>query len=233
MRKKFILLVCMMVLMAFAIAMPDAFAHPSYYANWCQGCHGGSTSSPSPSNGATCMGCHHHGGSNFTATADRLEYAPGDTVIVTLELNPNRIDRGGWIRAELFDKAAPSNNDASIYTASNPCPNCPPDSGVGGVDGITTEYPATLIANAPSAPGTYTWSAAWFGNNDGSGHQREYTQFTFSVVAQDTNTPPAADAGPDQTLLVGDTVTLDGSGSHLRPGVRQRCRTPRPSIPLS
>ena len=155
------------------------------------------------------MGCHHHGGSNFTAAPDRAEYAPGDTVMVTLDTN--RTNRGGWIRAELFDKAAPSANDAAIATASNPCSSCP--EGVGGVDGITTEYPATLIANAPSAPGTYTWSAAWFGNMDGSGHQREYTQFTFSVFAQDTNTPPTADAGTDQTLLVGDTVTLDGSGS--------------------
>jgi hypothetical protein len=33
------------------------------------------------------------------------------------------------------------------------------------------------------------------------------------VVAPDVNNPPTADAGPAQTVLVGDTVTLDGSGS--------------------
>lgn len=33
------------------------------------------------------------------------------------------------------------------------------------------------------------------------------------VVTPDPNTPPAADAGGDQTVTAGETVTLDGSAS--------------------
>ena len=35
-----------------------------------------------------------------------------------------------------------------------------------------------------------------------------------SVPAEPTNNPPVANAGADQTISVGDTITLDGSGSH-------------------
>ena len=214
MEKKLILLVCMMTLMAFAIAAPGAFAKPEYYAQ-CQGCHGGGDPAEpknnAPSNGATCMGCHEHGGSNITATPDRTEYAPGDTIMVTLDTTRNR---GGWIRAKLFDKAAPSANDVAINIASNPCQNC--SVGVGGVDGITTEYPATLIASAPSAPGTYTWSASWYGNPGGSSygaHQDVYAQFTFNVVAPDANNPPMANAAGPYNGTVNEPVAFDGSGS--------------------
>jgi len=35
----------------------------------------------------------------------------------------------------------------------------------------------------------------------------------IEVLAEQQNTPPTADAGPDQTVFAGDTVTLDGSAS--------------------
>ncbi|MFW5828758.1 MAG: PKD domain-containing protein, partial [Planctomycetota bacterium] len=36
---------------------------------------------------------------------------------------------------------------------------------------------------------------------------------TFEATYQDANQPPLADAGPDQSVAIGDLVTLDGSGS--------------------
>ncbi|NWG12949.1 MAG: tandem-95 repeat protein [Acidobacteria bacterium] len=36
---------------------------------------------------------------------------------------------------------------------------------------------------------------------------------TINILGIDMNTPPVAEAGPDQTVTVGDTVTLDASGS--------------------
>jgi PKD repeat protein len=214
MRKKLFLLICMIALAAVAIAAPGAFAKPEYYVN-CQVCHGGGDPDPkknAPSNGATCMGCHQHGGRNITATPDRTQYAPGDTITVTLDTTAN--NRGGWIRAKLFDKASPSNNDVPIDIQSNPCRDC--QEGVGGVNGITTEYPATLIASAPAAPGTYTWSAAWFGNPSGSSygtHRDVSAQFTFNVVAPDANNPPIADAAGPYNGTVNEPVAFDGSGS--------------------
>ena len=132
--------------------------------------------------------------------------------MVTLDTTGN--NRGGWIRAKLFDKATPSTNDVALDIASNPCRDCP--YGVGGVNGITTEYPATLIATAPSVPGTYTWSAAWFGNPSGSSygdHEDVYAQFTFNVVAPDVNKPPIANAAGPYNGTVYEPVAFDGSRS--------------------
>jgi hypothetical protein len=48
--------------------------------------------------------------------------------------------------------------------------------------------------------------------NDGTASDTDTVEVTVQP-AEPTNTPPSADAGSDQTVTAGDTVTLDGSGS--------------------
>jgi len=74
-------------------------------------------------------------------------------------------------------------------TLSNP--NAVGPTFVPDVDGI---YTATLIVNDGTVDSTPDSAA-----------------ITAQIVV--VNTPPAANAGPDQTVTVGDTVPLDGSGS--------------------
>ena len=127
----------------------SAHAHPAYYTELafsggtlsCATCHGAT---------ATCDGCHAHGahGSsakssiNIVASTDKGTYAPGETVIVTVDGGY----KGGWLRIDLFDEAG-----TRLASATR------------------AQYPVTLTAPAP-ASGTVTWRAAWYGNQrDASG----------------------------------------------------------------
>jgi hypothetical protein len=225
MKKFSILFICIVALMAFAISVPGAFAFSGFYNQQCSSCHGTSPTS-NPSDGATCMGCHHHGGTNITATPDKTEYAPGDTVMVTLSRTGT--DRGGWIGAKLFDK------DCSVVACdtsvtgpdvidfgSNPCPSCPiPSGNVGGLNGITTQYPVILAGTAPDTAGTYTWSAAWHGNPSGSSfgtHRDVHVQFAFDVVPLNAGPVANNDAfiAPQDTALTVDAPGVLGNDSDV------------------
>ena len=61
----------------------------------------------------------------------------------------------------------------------------------------------------PDVAGDYTWRLVV---SDGTATDKDYVTITVDESTS-TNTPPVADAGADQTIELGDTATLDGSGS--------------------
>jgi PKD repeat protein len=74
----------------------------------------------------------------------------------------------------------------------------------GSVFTTTNTYSTTILAD-----GTYTWTVRSF---DALGYYSPYaTGWTLTV---DTNQPPGADAGPDQSVAVAETTALDGSASY-------------------
>ena len=220
-----VLTIFLAVVLAWAI---NAIAESNFYDSNCGGCHG----TPPPNSSQTCAGCHAHGthnsiagsGLNVSATTDKSEYAPNEDIIVTIQGGSGQ---GGWMRAKLFDKdcsAAGADCDTSLSGldvlafATNPCPSCPFQ--FGGKDGVTTSYPVVMTVSAPSAPGTYTWSASWYGNRydrdqrggttdfgplwtpdpSNANHGDEIVTFTFDVAG----IPPAAKPMPGIPLLLLD-----------------------------
>ena len=175
MKKGSAIAVLIIVLVAFLAWTPNASAREDFYEFACGSCHGISP----PSSAWTCAGCHAHGthqkkagsGINLSATTDKSEYVPNEVITVTIEGGSGE---GLWMRAKLYDQdcsAAGVTCDTSvsgsdvIAVANNPCPSCPNDSNnFGGLNGVTTSYPVAITISAPPTPGTYTWSASWYGN---------------------------------------------------------------------
>ena len=181
MRKTSILFICIIALISFIIWVPSSFAQSSYFSSQgCSNCHGSAS--------VSCAACHQHGSRNLSAITDQSTYAPGDPVTVSISGSSSR---PGWVRTILYDQ-----DGNEIARSTGP-------SGMGG--GLEFPGPITLTAPAPDLPGTYTWSASWYGNSfrNGSsdpnfvpdpknpGHG-QITIFTndFDVIAQcDTNAP--------------------------------------------
>jgi hypothetical protein len=156
------------LLAGLSVARTEAYS--SYFTTDCAGCHSHSNDT------ATCNGCHEHRGT-LHATADQATYDPGATVTVTLTGGSQH----GWIRGLLYDQ---NNHQIAIATG----PTGTGDDGLGN----PVVFPVRLQAPAPLAEGDYTWQAAWFGNNNGSGHVENRTPVTIHVV----NSAGAPDAPP-------------------------------------
>ena len=224
--KSFVLSLIVMPLMALAFAYaPDASAFSGLYSDNCSVCHGATN---------TCAGCHAHGAHpdngkdsmNVSATTDQATYSAGETVTVSVTGSY----RGGWVRAKLWDKDCSSVaclSNGAVAVASNTCASCP--AGVGGVDGETHVFPGPVVLTfaAPDIPGTYTWSASWYGNvfdldqvggtttfgalwladTGNAEHGDEIVTFSFEVVGA-TNVPPVA-VDDSASTAVNTAVDID------------------------
>jgi hypothetical protein len=193
------------VLVAALSAPPSAYAHSTYYTDqYCSACHG---SSPD-----TCNGCHAHGvhsnnnkdDLNLTASTDKTTYQPGETMSVTI----NGGYRSGWVRTILYDQTG-----TEVDRSTGP-------SGKGGGE----SFPVTLTAAAPDTPGTYTFSASWYGNQfDASGaffgpdwrpdpgnpNHGEEVVSTNSFVVQSAAPPPAPDITVTDSVAPATDLAID------------------------
>jgi hypothetical protein len=206
MRKTSRFFICIIALISFIIWVPTSFAQSSYFSNTpdrplsCSVCHSSAS--------VSCAACHQHGSRNLSAITDQSTYAPGDQI--TVSIGGSSSNRPGWVRTILYDQ-----DGNEIARSTGP-------SGMGG--GPEFPGPITLTAPSPDVPGTYTWSASWYGNSFRNGassgnfvpdpNNPDHGQiiiFTndFDVIAQcDTNAPiintpanltitlPAGSSGP-------------------------------------
>jgi hypothetical protein len=79
----------------------------------------------------------------------------------------------------------------------------------GGSGAALSDTTAVSPTFVPDVEGTYT--ATLIVNDGMDDSTPDSVDITAEIVV--VNTPPVADAGPDQTVAVNDTVALDGSGS--------------------
>lgn len=160
MKRLLLLTMCVLAVLAvMAVGMlapmtEEAYGFSNFFDSNCIACHADDP--------ATCAGCHSHGTHsdssksdiNVTATTDKTTYSPGETVSVSITGGY----RPGWVRAILYDE-----NGVEVARASGPCNNPSlPDHGCG--NGPTFPGPIILNGTAPSTPGTYTFTASWYGN---------------------------------------------------------------------
>ena len=148
----------------FLIVSPYVQAQSSYYTAQCSSCHGTTAS--------TCAGCHQHSGT-LSAKINKTSFTPGETVSVTLSTSGAR---SGWVGVRLYDQTG-----SQVATSTGTA---------GGMGGSAT-LPTTLSAAAPTTAGSYTWTIAYYGNNNGNGHaeKTKTVSFTVAAAAVDTTAP--------------------------------------------
>jgi MYXO-CTERM domain-containing protein len=172
----------------------NADAFDTLYNSNCVSCH----PAPTP---ATCDGCHAHGvhsstaqnDINLSATTDKATYSPGETVTVTFTGGY----REGWIRAYLYDNVGVQVDNS---TGTN---------GKGG----GAAFPIILTGTAPATAGTYTFTAAWYGN------QYDLAQEGGTTTFGPNWTPDPGNANHGQEKIATNPFTVTAGADTTAPTV--------------
>jgi hypothetical protein len=123
-----------------------AVAYDSYYDSRCVSCH--------YDDSETCNGCHHHGNYALVGTPNKDGYEPGEEVIVTFDGGR----RQGWVRGRMLD-----HEGTEVARKTGP-------TFTGNDGGPQIEFPMELRGYAPGESGSYSWTAKYYGNENGGGH---------------------------------------------------------------
>jgi hypothetical protein len=151
--------ITILCLLLCGLGFTQAGAYPSLFESRCASCHSDDS--------ASCDGCHEHR-SSLSAETSQPVYNPGEIINVTLDGG----SQGGWVRGLLYDQ-----NGTEVDRKGGPTGT--------GDDGLGSPvtFPVSLQATAPTTPGEYTWSAAWFGapSSGGGSHMETSVPVTFTV----------------------------------------------------
>ena len=142
MKQTSILFIFALTLAAIPFLSTEAQAFESIYNSSCGSCHSGA-SQPS------CIGCHSL--SNFRGQTNKTSYQRGEAM--TVNVTGSGETSTSWVRVLIYDQ---NGNEVVRTSGSN-----------SGMSSAST-LPVALSATAPTAPGTYTWEAAWYSTDSGS-----------------------------------------------------------------
>ncbi|GAB7095057.1 hypothetical protein JCM30237_22100 [Halolamina litorea] len=146
-----------------------------------------------------------------TQSADSTTVTPGDTVTLTAdfvvsELNAPQLSAttpDGWeIESQSADGPVAYNDGTWTWLA-------------GDEDGVNVSYTVEYTVSVPddAEPGQYTIGLEGSALSPDDTETTDSASTTVTVEEPDTNSPPTADAGTDQTVNESTSVSLDASGS--------------------
>lgn len=149
---------------------------------------------------------------SVTQSESTVTTTPGETVTLTTTVDGTDVNGQG------LQVSLPAGWQGSITDAAGGAPK--PESGTANVLEVvwlsngTYEVTYEVQVPADASDGDYTVTAEGSGIDPAdSSRVTDVAETTITVQSQQTNDPPTADAGSDQTVDEGTTVTLDATGS--------------------